>query len=174
MISTMIELGSLASLLAAGGLGGIITYLVTSMRERREARARALRALDAIERARFGYVPSESSAKGLVDERAELHAAALIAGVPRNAVAFYTALARVALWSNSESIEDDPAREWNHGPDQDLDGFTLAAADILVRVIWRPVIGRVQMTFRLARLKKKVAASGSAWLPQLKFARAAT
>lgn len=79
---SLLDLGEVAQLLAAGGLGGVVTNLVLGARERREGLARARSALQVYQNSR-------------TEELREAYvSAALLGGVPRRLVYHYLAAQR--------------------------------------------------------------------------------
>src|ERR1035441_4485442 len=92
-----------------GTVGGalvtsVLGPLITQGRERRDVRAEGLRGVGGVERARWAPVEREDFRAAIIS----LRAAALVAGVNREAVDRYAHLAQVAQRMSEDSWEEVP------------------------------------------------------------------
>lgn len=142
--------------LAIGAAGGLFTGLVgpylLRYAERRQARANVHRALVDVERLREAKVDSDHNEFNRAVR--ELEATALIAGLPRDLVQAYTALAET-YWRAS-SLEMDA---WGFGKQRmpmQLSYCVGKAAETLTDAAWQPLLARATQRRRYNKLWRTV------------------
>lgn len=140
--------------LVAGAFGGalvtsVLGPLISQRRERRDVRADVLRAVGAVERARWAPVEREDFRSAIIG----LRAAALVAGVNRDAVETYARLAQYAQRMSQESwdIVQDP--EFGGGIPGTLGGLVRTAATLVTDSVWHPYRKRPHVARGLSRLR---------------------
>lgn len=123
----------------AGTVGGalvssVLGPLITQGRERRDTRAEVLRSVGDVERARWAPVEHKDFRAAIIN----LRAAALVAGVDREAVDRYARLAQVAQRMSENFWEMKPDPEFGSGISAELDELTRGAAMLLTDSVWHP------------------------------------
>lgn len=154
-----VDAATFIALLGALGLGSILAQFVSGGIQRRELRSRVLAALDACENARWANLSSDPPATSFAERARELQAAALVARVPRAAVAQYLWLSFAGFWLSCESAEEDPYGEG--GIPARFSDAIRASASVLVDVTWRPALTRIQLSKRLRRVGAKAEAEAA-------------
>ena len=137
----------------AGTVGGalvssVLGPLITQGRERRDIRADVLRGIGDVERARWAPVEREDFRAAIIN----LRAAALVAGVNRDAVDRYAGLAQIAQRMSENSWEETPGPEFAGIPIA-LSELTRSAAQLLTDSVWHPYRKSWSVRRRLAALK---------------------
>jgi len=136
----------------AGTVGGALVSalgpLITQGRERRDVRADVLRGIGDVERARWAPVEREDFRAAVIS----LRAAALVAGVNREAVDRYARLAQVAQRMSEDSWEVIPDPEYGGGIPGALGELTRSAAKLLTDSVWHPYRKRWSVRRALAAL----------------------
>ena len=136
----------------AGTVGGalvssVLGPLISQGRERRDIRADVLRGIGDVERARWAPVEREDFRAAIIN----LRAAALVAGVNREAVDHYARLAQVAQRMSEDAWEETRDPEFAGIPSA-LSELTRGAATLLTDSVWHPYRKRWSVRRRLAAL----------------------
>ena len=130
-----LDVSQVVSLLAALGLGSLLTQYVSKGHERRSVRAEVLAALYAVELAR-------RPGHGVFHDAAiEFQTRALIARVPRDTVRHYLAYAETA-WMLAEEPDGVQAGRVLATTDVSEQGASFAAA-IVTWIVWNPFWSRL-------------------------------
>jgi hypothetical protein len=143
-----LDVSQAVSLLAALGLGSLLTQYVSKGHERRSVRAEVLAALYAVELARR---PGHGV---FYDAVIEFQTRALIARVPRDTVRHYLAYAETA-WMLAEEPDGVQAGRVLATTDVSEQGATLAAA-IVAWIVWNPFLVPIDQGCQTARPPRRV------------------
>jgi hypothetical protein len=122
------DLASLLSGVGSLGLGTVLGSWISGRRDRRAVQASVIRALEKVENARW-FTSTNNSIDPVRTAVAELEETALRAGLPRQPVMLYSALA-VASWRISE--KDSDHRLWTEWADVVTD-----ARDVVKNLVWQ-------------------------------------
>jgi hypothetical protein len=151
------SIAEVAELIAAGGVGSLLTQFVSRSGERRTLRAKVREELSSMEELRWAVEASEAETE---TRRAELHAArrrfhsaAMIAHLPKELVELYDHLAMAAFASSKESVEhgDELA-----GVPVAVSECVYAAKELICDLLWHPVLARLTYRSRFKKLMQLV------------------
>jgi hypothetical protein len=150
----MVDAATVISLVGALGIGSVATQYAASGGLRRQTRADVLKALSNAEKARWvGPEPHDPPFSVAIRE---LQVAALVARVPREAVAHYKVLAYAAFWASGRHREAYPDDEFAGSVDTQFADVVREAADDVNRLVWSPTRSRIGLSRRIAARDAKL------------------
>jgi hypothetical protein len=151
------SIADIAELIAAGGVGSLLTQFVSRGGERRSLRAKVRDELSSVEELRWagGASAAETEKQGaeLLAARRRFQSAAMIAHLPKELVELYDQLAIVAFTSSRESLEkgDELA-----GVPVAVGECVTAACDLICDLLWHPTLARPRYRSRFRKLMQLV------------------
>lgn len=150
------DLATLASLLTAVGVSGLVVNWVAEGKARRQFRGDALKVLTEVESRR--WAGQQHSYREFARSLNDLQTAALVARIPRRAVHQYLILADVA-----RRVSDDSFKELDEDFDAGAGGINSQfaslvrdTADVIARLAWEPTKSRFWLTEDLKKIRTKV------------------
>ena len=146
------ELGTVASLLGAVGLGSVATKYLDATVERRKLRASALSALARVESERW---VDDSERVEFVAAARDLEIACMLARIPRAATDEYLVYARAAYWRSMSGVQNQPDSDFAGAIDGHLADLTKAAARYLRDLIYAGSLRRRLLARRMLRRLKQ-------------------
>jgi hypothetical protein len=146
------------SLLGALGIGSVVGNYVGAGRARREVRSAVFKELAAVEGARW-IGSTDTDWRAFRTAMHSVETSALVARIPRRAVQHYVVFAQAARQLSEESYEE-------RGGDEDMGAGGInghfardvsEAARILARLAWSPWLARLDLRWRLRKLRHRAA-----------------
>jgi hypothetical protein len=144
------DIGAAASVIGALGIGSVIGQYAAAGGQRRQARADVLRTLSVVENERWASELVETPFSIAVRE---FETAALLARVPRPAVAQYVVFAHAARWLSVDSLEAYPDQEHGGGIPSAYADVVRRSAALITELIWFPHVRRIGMKRRLRQVE---------------------
>lgn len=147
------DIAQLISLFGALGIGSILGQYLGTAPERRSTRAAVLKALASVESAR--WADGQEADPSFVECARDLESAALIARLPRRAIAQYLALAYAAFWLSRENYEQDPGHEYSGGINAQFADVVRASAALVTALAWKPLSTSLRLSAKTAEIDSR-------------------
>lgn len=153
------DLSVIGPIIGALGIGSLATQYLMAARSRREVRSAVLEQLAEVEETRWAGSPDDPDYRQFQKALHALETGALVARIRRRAVIHYVVFAQAARWLTQDFAD-------RHGYDEEVGpilfnpfaDLVTGAAQTLTRLVWSPWWGRIDLCWRLKRLRKRVAA----------------
>lgn len=142
----------ISSLGVGGAFGGIFGNWIGRSSERRKIRSGVLSAIAKVEDRRWSENPDGEDYPALRTAIYKLEAAAVVARIPRRALAHYVVLASAAHSLSAENWYP----ELGGTLDQYFGATIQDAAEVLVALVWHPWRGRLALRLRLGILRRRI------------------
>lgn len=148
------DASDVAAIVGALGVGSFIGQYLVGAHQRRQLRSEVLTQLTNAETAR--WASDEPDDPPFVQAIRNLEIAALVAQIPREAIAHYKWLAYPAFWLSRKSYEESGEdQEVGGGIDSKLAEVVRLAASEITKLAWTPWRARLGLKRRLANLQEQ-------------------
>ncbi|MBB5161589.1 hypothetical protein [Mycobacterium sp. AZCC_0083] len=149
-----VDVSTLASLIAALGVGGAIGQYVGAAGARREIRSEFLKAVAAVEEARFSRTANGEDFPEFVTAIRDLETAGLLARIPRRALQHYVVFARAARYLSGDAVDFDPVdQEFWGSPPTAFNTLVRDTAEVLSRLAWSPWKTQLTLGRELSKIR---------------------